>query len=168
MTIAGTRGFLIGMIVALLGALPVDAVAAADAVACEPTAAKAIVAGSNLKGNYPSTKSDDPVNVPRGRIYFDHGGTDSSCVIVSFSSEVKVYNKFSYMGVRVMIDGTSPCDPETVVFADNINASHTRSTQFICAFVEPGSHWIQVQYWVGGSFGKVELRKRTLTVHYTK
>ena len=135
---------------------------------CVPTATRYKVGGANTQ----STTTGEFENVIDTGIVFVQGGTNPSCVVISFSAEARIpASAPTSMLVRPVLDGTTFCDPGFVFFVEAPTAAGmpgaARAMTFVCEDVMPGRHTIKMQFRSTNAVS-VTLGARTTVVHFVR
>jgi hypothetical protein len=147
------------MPIAALGQQNEAAAPAASASTCTPTTLRYITSTTPI-----STRSTTPVNVRESTLTFVQGGTQASCVIVSFSA-VSAVAQFEVMSVQAVLDNQI-CNPGISAF-QSTPVFTARSMTFVCIVVQPGKHTVKMQF-RSANRDPVFLDRRTLIVQYVK
>jgi hypothetical protein len=148
---------------AVLSAMP--SARAAQSAICPSNHAAVKVADGILM-----TNSTGFVNVADSTVRFVQGGTQTRCVVVTFTAEAAAPVNHALM-VRVLLDGEELCQPGEVFFSRgeaSPAARAARAMSFLCTDVTPGPHRIRLEYRSQNSAGTVALQFRTVTVNYFK
>lgn len=127
---------------------------------CAPTALKYKVADRTA-----STNSENYVLLGGANINFVQGGTDASCVVVSFTADARSEFPGTLADVAIHLDGVR-CRRGTL--ASTQFDFVTTTINVVCTDVKPGSHRIEVKFRSSGVDGTVKLTNYTTIVHYRK
>jgi hypothetical protein len=128
--------------------------------ACPPTTQKFITSDLPV-----ATRSTTPINVRESGLAFVQGGTQGSCVIVSFSA-VAAVAQGDVMSVQAVLDGEFSCNPGIIPF-QSTPVFTARAMKFVCLLVQPGRHTLRMQF-RSANGGLVSLDRRTMIVEHVQ
>ena len=112
-----------------------------------------------------TTENMSYVDVPVTSRRFRQGGSQASCVVVTFSSQAYT-SANEYLRVQAMVDGTV-CTPDGSIFVFNHEFIASYTMTYVCPSVAPGPHTAKMTFRSDGGTS-VTLGARTMTVHYAK
>jgi hypothetical protein len=96
--------------------------------------------------NQNSTYSLDFVNIPQSGVNITVGGTNPSCVIVTFSASARVYNSIMFVRARIA-QLNAIAHPESAWFTGHSgNVFHAHAMQFVFPNIPPGQYTVWIQF----------------------
>jgi hypothetical protein len=93
-----------------------------------------------------STDSTTSIDVQGSEVFFKVGGSASSCVLVTFIAQASAPGPFAVMRVKALLDGKQSIDDEIQLVAETENFSEAHSYNFLFVGVQPGDHFLNMQY----------------------
>ena len=135
--------------VAALAAAPLSgAFADTTKASCQPSAMEVLHISDSL-----NTGKITFVNMPGMTLAFKQGGTDPSCVLVTFSTTaITSTNSIAY--VQPLLDGNATGLPVSVPLIVDAANYEVRTATFLFTDVPPGKHTVKMQFeasFVGGT-----------------
>lgn len=119
----------------------------------------------NVDASASTTANMSYVDVPATSRTFHQGGSQASCVVVTFSSQAFTSNN-EYLRVQALVDGTV-CTPGDSIFVFNHEFIASYTMTYVCPSIAPGRHTAKMTFRCDGG-SSVTLGARTMTVHYAK